>query len=75
MPRGPVRREILPETISSRGCDMSSDLFLAVLAMDAYNRGYNNGVVMSGTQIGSAVIVDYDRSIYCPCEDVMPQCL
>jgi len=54
---------------------MSSDLFLAVLAMDAYNRGYNNGVVMSGTQIGSAVIVDYDRSIYCPCEDVMPQCL
>jgi hypothetical protein len=31
-----------------------SDLFLAVLAMDAYNRGYNNGVVLTGNQLGNA---------------------
>jgi hypothetical protein len=33
---------------------MASDLFLALLAMDAYNRGYNNGVIVPGTQIGNA---------------------
>jgi hypothetical protein len=29
---------------------MSDDLFLAILAMDAYNRGYNAGVTMTGGQ-------------------------
>jgi hypothetical protein len=34
---------------------MSDDLFLAILAMDAYNRGYNAGVNMTGGQIGNAI--------------------
>ena len=33
---------------------ISDDLFLAILAMDSYNRGYNAGLVVQGTQIGDA---------------------
>ncbi|MGH9875698.1 MAG: hypothetical protein ACRD9S_24845, partial [Pyrinomonadaceae bacterium] len=41
---------------------MNRDLFLAVLAMDSYNRGYNSGIDdlsndNVGTQLGSAVII------------------
>jgi hypothetical protein len=39
---------------------MSKDLFLSILAMDAYNRGYNPGIdlhsVGAGTSIGNATI-------------------
>src|SRR4051812_15048767 len=44
---------------------ISSDLFLAILSMDAYNRGYNSGInfgsnsVAPGvTRIGNAVVYD-----------------
>lgn len=33
---------------------MTDDLFLAILAMDAYNRGYNEGVKVTGSQLGNA---------------------
>ena len=39
---------------------ISKDLFLAILSMDAYNRGYNEGIAGLGglgTQIGSATII------------------
>jgi hypothetical protein len=36
---------------------VSSDLFLSILAMDAYNRGYNQRLVLgSSQQIGNATI-------------------
>lgn len=35
---------------------ISSELMYAILAMDAYNRGYNPGMVLTGPQIGSATI-------------------
>ena len=35
---------------------ISKDLFLAILSMDAYNRGYNQGVNLDGTKIGNAAI-------------------
>ena len=39
----------------------SADLFLSILALDAYNRGYNPGLSglsdAIGSQIGSATIV------------------
>lgn len=35
---------------------ISNGLFLAILAMDAYNRGYNAGLNVSGNQIGNASI-------------------
>jgi hypothetical protein len=35
---------------------ITNDLFLAILAMDSYNRGYNAGLVVPGTQIGSATL-------------------
>lgn len=30
------------------------DLFMAILSMDAYNRGYSPGIAVSGTQVGGA---------------------
>ena len=37
---------------------MSKDLFLSILSMDAYNRGYNPGIAnLSGTSIGHASIL------------------
>ena len=35
---------------------ISNDLFLAILAMDSYNRGYNAGVNVTGNQIGNAIL-------------------
>ena len=35
---------------------ISSDLFMAILAMDSYNRGYNPGLVITGNTIGNATI-------------------
>ncbi|MEX2492945.1 MAG: hypothetical protein WD425_14415 [Nitrospirales bacterium] len=34
----------------------SSELMYAILAMDAYNRGYNPGILLSGSQVGTATI-------------------
>lgn len=41
---------------------VSKDLYLAILALDAYNRGYDPGMVVSGDRIGSARIAT-DSSI------------
>ena len=38
----------------------SKDLMLAILAMDSYNREYGAGLVVSGTQIGSATFQPHD---------------
>ena len=35
---------------------ISPDLFRAILAMDSYNRGYDLGIDLSGSQIGLANI-------------------
>ena len=35
---------------------ISPRLFKAILAMDVYNRGYNEGVFVTDTQIGTATI-------------------
>ena len=39
---------------------LSRDLFLSILAMDAYNRDYGFGVKVDGTQIGNARIRSRD---------------
>ncbi|MEO1065838.1 MAG: hypothetical protein AAFW47_00525 [Pseudomonadota bacterium] len=44
---------------------MNDDLFLAILAMDAYNRGYEPGISGlggSGSQIGTATFKQDDQS-------------
>jgi hypothetical protein len=35
---------------------ISDDLFLAILAMDSYNRGYDPGLAVTGNQIGYAFL-------------------
>jgi len=35
---------------------ISDELMRAILAMDVYNRGYNQGVDVSGTTIGNATL-------------------
>ena len=35
---------------------ISKDLFLAILSMDTYNRGYAPGMNLTGTAIGNATI-------------------
>jgi hypothetical protein len=35
---------------------ISNDLFRAILAMDSYNRGYNPGIALTGSQIGNATL-------------------
>lgn len=35
---------------------ISENLFLSILAMDAYNRGYARRLAVDGTQIGVATI-------------------
>ena len=46
---------------------MSKDLFLSILSMDAYNRGYNPGIAglsdASQTQIGNAKILQASNSL------------
>ena len=46
---------------------MTKDLFLAILSMDAYNRGYNAGITglsdEIGTQIGNATISNRASSL------------
>jgi hypothetical protein len=37
---------------------ISSDLFMAILAMDSYNRGYDAGVNLDGRGIGTATLLD-----------------
>jgi hypothetical protein len=42
---------------------ISDDLFLAILSMDAYNRGYNSGMGdpstgLAGNQLGTAVLIN-----------------
>jgi len=42
---------------------ISKDLFLAILSMDAYNRGYNEGIAGlggAGAKVGNATIKDVD---------------
>ena len=41
---------------------ISPDLFLAILAMDSYNRGYNAGLNITGNQIGTANLGIADNS-------------
>ncbi len=36
---------------------ISKDLFLAILSMDAYNRGYGAGIELTGNEIGVATIL------------------
>ncbi len=33
-----------------------TDLILAILSMDSYNRGYEPGILLDGNQIGSATV-------------------
>ena len=36
---------------------ISNELFMAILAMDTYNRGYNTGIVaLTGTSLGNATL-------------------
>jgi hypothetical protein len=40
----------------------STDVFLAILALDSYNRGYSVGIDVSGNDIGHATIGSQDSS-------------
>lgn len=42
---------------------MNIELFKAILAMDAYNRSYGEGIKLTGTQIGSATIINDSGSL------------
>jgi hypothetical protein len=46
--------------------NMSDDLFLAILSMDAYNRGYGSGIDglsdSLGTTIGNAAVLNASSS-------------
>jgi hypothetical protein len=35
---------------------ISETLFRAILAMDSYNRGYDEGIKLTGSQIGNATL-------------------
>ncbi|MCH3014575.1 hypothetical protein K3W98_14770, partial [Listeria monocytogenes] len=45
---------------------INSDLFLAILALDSYNRGYRQGIAglssQSGTSLGNAIIYQDSQS-------------
>ena len=36
---------------------MNNDLLKAILAMDSYNRSYNEGIIVTSTSLGDAVIL------------------
>ena len=38
--------------------DRNQELFLAILALESYNRGYEPGMVIGGRQIGTATLGD-----------------
>ena len=40
--------------------EMNRDLFLAILAMDSYNRDYGAGVKIEGVSIGKANLISRD---------------
>jgi hypothetical protein len=40
----------------------SRDLLLAILAMDSYNREYDEGIVIEGDKIGSATFKNHKQS-------------
>jgi hypothetical protein len=42
---------------------ISSQLFTAILAMDSYNRGYNNAMNVDGLQIGNASLLDVELPV------------
>ncbi len=47
--------------------NISKDLFLSILAMDAYNRGYGSGLNIQGSTIGSAITTtDSEREFWDP---------
>jgi hypothetical protein len=52
--------EFLLLNVSSEVMTMaiSDDVFRSILAMDSYNRGYGAGILLSGTEIGDAVLGD-----------------
>ena len=43
---------------------ISKDLFLAVLAMDSYNRGYGQGIVLTDTKLGTATILEDSEDFF-----------
>ena len=43
---------------------ISKDLFLAILSMDSYNRGYGQGIQVSGNQIGNASIETDSEEVF-----------
>ncbi|WP_084646956.1 calcium-binding protein [Mesorhizobium sp. WSM2561] len=43
---------------------MSKDLFLAILSMDAYNRGYATGLAVEGNQLGVATISTDSEEVF-----------
>ena len=49
---------------------ISKDLYLAILSMDAYNRGYGPGIALQGSGIGSATInTDSEEAFRLPGQD------
>ena len=43
---------------------ISSDLFLAILSMDSYNRNYGAGIEIAGNQIGNATILVDSETVF-----------
>lgn len=41
----------------------SREIYLSVLALDAYNRGYNSGLTVDGNQVGRAQVVSDDFTL------------
>ena len=43
---------------------ISSDLFLAILSMDSYNRNYGAGIALTGNQIGNATVLVDSETVF-----------